>query len=648
MSIRVIWATLVSVAVFPGWVDAGEFVVGADELAGYRLVLPEHADDSTVAVALDVADILEDATGVLFPVILDNIPPQEKEIVVGAKNSRLAKLGLDGHGKTFASGEYEIRTVGRTLVIAGGPPRGDINGMYGLCQDHLGCRWLTPGCQHIPKSNGFRFTGLPDRQRPAFRYRSTCSAMSWDPDWCVRNRLSESKERCGGPRPSSIQQLRSDRRTDTMADSWNPHAFQDIPLSLYDDHPEWFAEENGRRVNKGNPVQQSYCVSNPQFIGWVADWTRDRLRADPSMEFVSITASDSGNHCKCRDCEAAYARVGVSGTYMEFGNGVAEEVSKEFPDAQIIIFAYAQTFSPNPVKLHPNIRVVWAPISAEIAHALDEGGPNRDADYAGQLAQWQANASQLGVWYYQDTIDVPAPRPVFYPMQGSLQLFRDRGVDQVFIEMYFNACRKKTFGTDGDKSMVAYAAVPEYYTRKSDNVSWVFNFGMEHLHGYMSCRLMWNPDIDVDEGVRDFCRVYYGAGGEFIAESVLKVQALDSYDRSARGTYPDYPGIHMGYSAGPVPKLSVIEESDVLFTKALEAVGDEDPYRRRVEMARMGNDVSILACAPKGHALRKPAYRRFFSLTDEIGLDTPIRLAEIGTLSLNEMKQRFINDRSTR
>ena len=645
MSTRILWAAFLPIMVFLSWVDAGTFTVSMEDLSGYRLVLPEHADESTVAVALDVAEILGEATGILFPVIFDNIPPQEKEIVVGMANSRLAELGLDGHGKTFSSGEYEIRVVGRTLVIVGGPPRGDINGMYGLCQDHFGCRWLTPGCQHIPSLSGVRFLELPDRQRPAFRYRSTNSAMSWDANWCVRNRLSESKERCGGPRPSAIQQLRSDRRTDTMADSWNPHAFQDIPLSLFDKHPDWFAEENGKRVNTGNPVQQSYCVSNPHFTRWVSDWTRDRLRNNPSMEFVSITASDSGNHCKCRDCKAAYERVGISGAYMEFGNGVAEEVSREFPNAQIIIFAYAQTFAPNPVKLHPNIRIVWAPISAEIAHALDEGGPNRDADYAGQLRQWQANSSQLGVWYYQDTIDVPMPRPVFYPMQGSLQLFRYLEVDQVFIEMYFNACRKETFDTDGDKSMIAYAAVPEYYTRDSDNVFWLFNFGMEHLHGYMSCRLMWDPDFDVDEGVRDFCSIYYGVAGEAMAAYVLKMQTLDSYARSVKGSYPDYGGIHMGYHAGPVLKLLVMEEVDSLFVGALALVGDNDPYRRRVEMVRMGNDLSILAYAPEGHPLRKPAYQRFFAITDEIGLDTALRVPEIGTLQLGELKRRFEKDR---
>ena len=101
----------------------------------------------------------------------------------------------------------------------------------------------------------------------------------------------------------------------------------------------------------------------------------------------------------------------------------------------------------------------------------------------------------------------------------------------------------------------------------------------------------------------------------------------------------------MGYHAGPVLKLLVMEEVDSLFVGALALVGDNDPYRRRVEMVRMGNDLSILAYAPEGHPLRKPAYQRFFAITDEIGLDTALRVPEIGTLQLGELKRRFEKDR---
>ncbi len=53
----------------------------------------------------------------------------------------LAGLGQEG---------YWLLTRGNCLVIAGGPPRGTLYGVYGLLEDHLGCRWFTPGREPHP------------------------------------------------------------------------------------------------------------------------------------------------------------------------------------------------------------------------------------------------------------------------------------------------------------------------------------------------------------------------------------------------------------------------------------------------------------------------------------------------------------------
>ena len=54
----------------------------------------------------------------------------------------IASLGKEG---------YVIRTVGNDLLIVGGALRGNLYGVYGLLEDHMGCRWFTPDCSRIPK-----------------------------------------------------------------------------------------------------------------------------------------------------------------------------------------------------------------------------------------------------------------------------------------------------------------------------------------------------------------------------------------------------------------------------------------------------------------------------------------------------------------
>jgi hypothetical protein len=609
-------------------VSMGKTVVAEDGKTEFRIVIPKYSDRSIMAVALDLAAILKESTGALWPVYFDDFTnPGGYEIVIGADNARLKQLGLDGLTDDFAPDEYEIRTQGKYIVIAGAPARGTINGVYGFLQDHLGCRWLTPGCQYVPKHPTLKLGEITDRRKPAFRWRIIGSPASWIPDWYVRNRLNESNVRSGGPRPSAIMQLHADPRTGSMANSWNPHMFQDIPDTFHNEHPEWFAEIDGERHFEEIVTHRAYCMSNDDFARWVGDWTRERLSRSPDpMKFISITHSDNANFCRCDACEASYERVGISGTYMEFANKVSAQVATEFPETLVVMLAYHASFEPNPVKLHPNVMVTWCPIQACWAHALDEGEYNTHHDFIGQLDAWLKNTDHLGIWVYQDSGDAPMPRPTFAAMQRNLRLFRDRNVNRVFISMA-NMVYKRTPESDGDKTLPAYAAAEDYYSRQGEYGSWVFNYGFEHLRAYIGVRLLWDPDFDWREGVREFCDIYYGAAGKEIAKYALKVEHLDAYDKSYNrpGFEKDenilnYPGIHMHFMPAPRLKLSLAEDFDTLFRRAEAKVKQDPILLRRVQMGRMSVDLSLLVSAPLDHPLREKALDRFFALVEETGL----------------------------
>jgi Domain of unknown function (DUF4838) len=622
-----------------GTAHADEIILAQGGQTPYRIVISEQADLSTQMVAMDFAGILREMTGALFPVVMDSFPMGDHEIILGGDNTRLEALGRAGMAEGFSQGEYEIRTQDGYIIIAGGPPRGTINGVYGFLQDHLGCRWLTPGCQYVPRRSTVKLGAITDRQRPAFRWRSTDSPMQWDANWTVRNRLNESKAAAGGPRPAAILQLHGDPRTGTMANTWNPHAFQDLPASLYNKHPQWYALIGGERVLADSPVRQAYCMTNDGFARWVARWTIGKLQRNPRMRFVSITHADNSDTCQCQACRSSNERIGVSGTSIAFANKVAKEVVKVFPDATIITFAYSSTFAPSPIKAHPNVRVIWAPIGADYAHGLDEGEVNREMDFMGQLARWQENSDQLGVWYYQYNSNIPLPRPSLSATRQSLRVLRDRGVDQVFIEMYFNPSLKKAGGFDGDKAVPAYAAVPDYYTRQNDYGSMVFAYGMEHVNAYINGRLLWDPDYDVRAGVEEFCRIYYGDAGDEMAEIVMAVQSPASYDPT-RGRFKDRPGFHMDLGAPPM-KVSVLEELNPLFDTAESRVKHEPMFLRRIEIARMGIDLALLIYAPDENPLKREAYDRFFGLAQEIGLESPISIPGLGRVTIAELKQRL-------
>ena len=85
---------------------------------------------------------------------------------------------------------YVLRTVGGHLVIAGSDVRGVMYGVYGLLQDHLGCRWFTPEVSRIPKQSTLELPALDETVIPPLAYRWPAVRDCYDADWCVRNRVN--------------------------------------------------------------------------------------------------------------------------------------------------------------------------------------------------------------------------------------------------------------------------------------------------------------------------------------------------------------------------------------------------------------------------------------------------------------------------
>ena len=608
-------------------------VLADDGVTPWRIVVEHDADISDKAVAEDFAGILKKMTGATFPVVTDRTQVGAREIIVGGKNARLASLGLADLAKDFADGEYELRTAGESLVIAGGPLRGTINGMYGFLQDHLGCRWFTPGCMQIPERKTLTLSNIRDRQKPAFRWRSTTSAMHWDAAWTVRNRLNECKA-FGGTR--SMMMLMSDPRAETLGNYYSAHALSYIPASLFEEHPEYHAEVDGERVCHANANARAYCVTAPGFVRYMADRFKRTAASTGGRPYrIGLGHTDSANHCQCPTCRASYDRVGLAGTYMEFNNQVAEQVCSEFPNITIGTLAYGMTFAPTPVRMHPNVFVTWCPLSADYLYGFDQGGPNRDRDFVGQLRRWLDNTSQLGVWYYHYQSDSLMPHPRLHASKHNFALFKEMGVDGVFVETGGNVIHDNP-APDGDKQIRAYGD-PRYGY-------FTFPWSLTHVKTYIACRLMWDPDYDVTGGIREFCEGYYGPAGREMAEYVLLVEAKDSYEKTMGSTFSSYPGVHVSASFSPMLKGPVVRKMDRLFDEAEKKVADDPVLLRRVHMARLSVQLEILCFAAPDDPLRPKAFDAFFPLLEELGVP---KLPRTGITESNVTVEQFKETVST-
>ncbi len=596
---------------------AGRLTLAVDGNTSYQIVISGQADVSTKAVADDMAAILEQITGAVFPVVADTEPPLPNEIVVGHDNRRLNDLDLADLTEAFSLDEYEIRTLGTRLVIAGTPPRGTINGMYGFLQDHLGCRWFTPAASRIPKDPHLTIDPIADRQKPDFLWRTAASVSYWDPNWTARNRLNRSLVAGGTPAVGD-----TDARLTSMLAHHGGHGLNYVPASLHEDHPEYYAELDGNRPLHPSVSQRAYCVTNPGFVEYIAEWSKAQFRGQEGHygypPIINLGHTDNHLSCECAKCRASYERigqgdnrVGIAGTYHEFYNKVAREVVKEHPDAIIDIIAYSHVGYPSSVKMHPNIQVTWAPIGACQAHAFDECDANRDNDLMGWLNQWLERTDRLQVWLYHYQNYPWMPHMKLFAASRNLREFHRRGVQSAFVQSPEVAERTNP-APDGDKLMGGFNPPRNDYWTVTDN--------LRHLISYLCTRLLWDTAFDVRAGIGEFCETYYGAASAETEQIVVLLQSITSYERTTGTTFSAYPDVHQPLSSTPLLKWTVVEQMDRLFDRATKKVAADPVLLRRVEMLRLTHQLNILCYAPADHPLRQKAFTSFFPLVEELGI----------------------------
>ncbi|MDP6058715.1 MAG: DUF4838 domain-containing protein, partial [Pirellulaceae bacterium] len=314
------------------------------------------ADDATVevlAAAGELADFLKQVTGAEFPVVKSGTNRSERQILVGRSPVVDKMVSVDW--KALGPEGFVIRTVGSKLVIAGGPRRGTINGVYTFLEDIVGCRWYMPSFSVIPKKPKLALKPLNVRMIPVFGMRWLNFNQSLD--WSVRNHLNYF------PRNNKKIDLNNPKLAGTNhANGRVVHTLVEDGLlkkAVFDTHPEYFALVKGERVRTAQP-----CLTNPDLLNHIVRRAKEWIETeDPPGQYISISGGDHPGVCECKPCTKVFKKHGHAGTEMIFVNKVAAELEKDYPDMPVYASAYSFTqWAPRDVKMHKNVMVHYCPI----------------------------------------------------------------------------------------------------------------------------------------------------------------------------------------------------------------------------------------------------------------------------------------------
>ncbi len=367
------------------------------------------------------------------------------------------------------------------ITLCGGTRRSVINAVVALLEEDIGVRWYAANDQpRIPKNSDGVVNIVPREYQPSLIMREPFYYQSFNPDYEIYNRTNQTwrtfvPENLGG--------------------AWNfplggfcHTLYKFLPESLFQEHPEYFALLDGKRVVNKNGVKAAHpCLTNPDVPKIVAQNAIALLKQEKNpAEIISISQNDGGGgFCQCEKCKAmAEAEGSVSGPLVAFVNQVAEEIHKVYPDITVETLAYLESFLP-PKTVRPGKNVMIRLCTDSHAWPFPLFYIEESGVFYNALKKWNEIGASLLIWDYVTNFgDYPMPRPNLWVMDHNFDLLLAHGAKGIMLQGAYQS-------PGGADAIIK---------------SWIF------------AKRMWNPKWQFNELLDDFIEGYYGPAAPAMRE----------------------------------------------------------------------------------------------------------------------------------
>lgn len=404
---------------------------------------------------------------------------------------------------------------------------GSLYGVYHFLENYAGVRWYKPGPDGcvIQENKKLQIPQISFTDAPRINYRYPRGGFLTEEKQWIR------RIRGGGSVPVPIN-----------------HSFRYM-LKYQKTHPQIFAidKEGKRDFKKGCTISGHghLCLTNPETVETFANDIIDFFRKNPDLKMFPVMPGDGlFSICNCPNCQKEQTPEISEGRYSRhvwgFVNKVAKKVAEVFPDKRIGCCAYEEYLTPpEDVKFEPNVAVMICyhryrmqnPVFAKKIHKI--------------IDAWKAKAKIIYTWNYYLSYR--------FVYKGLLP-----GSPRLFAEDY-----RRLFATG-----VWNGEFIEIGMNLPD-------IAIRHLLIYISGRLMWNPDTDIDALLDEYYKLFYGPAQKEMR--TFYETAFQSFEQKRENVRKDYP---------PAPEhiysQDVLKIMENAIAGAIKATPANSVYRRRV------------------------------------------------------------------
>ena len=457
----------------------------------YTIIVPAKASTQDAKAASLLQHWVQQISDVQLPILADSTAERPHEISVGRTN-RLDNSDLVLETQGLGEDGYEIAVDRSRVFLLGGTRRGPINAVLALLEEDLGCRWYTPSAHRAEKQSVLEVGIVPRRYLPALSLRDPFVFDAFDGKWSLMNRTNSHSasvpEELGGHL--------------SYPPSWFVHtAGKMLSLDLFEEHPEYFAEIDGKRMRERegrHPAQ--LCLTNTNVQRLASEKVVRILDENPTARLISVSPNDGGDYCTCSVCTAFNkAEKSDGATLLQFVNLVADAIAAKHPDVRVVHLAYLGTdTATKTIRPRDNVVVMFATdydawrwpfvpyTTTEVTHR--------------RLAPWLELGAHVYVWDYVTNFShYLLPMPNISVIERNMHFLLEQGVEGLFLQ----------------------GAYQSPGSARGPMRAWVW------------AKKLWDPSRRADELVRDFTYGYFEAAAPPMQEynELLEQVHQDHLDR---------------------------------------------------------------------------------------------------------------------
>ncbi len=476
---------------------------------GY-IVVPEKPTPAETFAAEELQAYLGKRTG-KAPEITSKLPEESQPaFIIGSRpENRTYAEELERRGAKHYDC-FAVAVKGDRIHLVGRNGTGIMFSVWHLLEK-TGIDWLLPGRHgvYLPTVSAVTWAEGEEYQIPFFEYRASA---------VTSGRGEYGRKQVGSPesmlndqehgRDASIlwawrMRLSNNplQARDAFPNLGSGHSYASyLPVSRYGkEHPEWFNLVNGRRMSKAADPWQ-ICFTNLEAAATFAENCKPSIQKelDKGVPIERIRVNVSPNdyyaaRCDCENCKTIQDADGsASSQVMHFANLVHAELLKTFPRVLVYYYVYSN-HGRVPEHGKPSAGVIpdltsWHVVkSLGVNHAkpLFSSGNKRYQEIFNYFA---ANCDQVSVYTYYTHYAFVTPYPVLTQMPDDFRHWADSGkMRQFYCESHLN-------------------------------------WGTQNITLYLIGKLLWNPYLEADPLVREYCRKAYGPAAEDIYQYHMTLQ----------------------------------------------------------------------------------------------------------------------------